>query len=309
MQWQEAIVMLINRALAIGTPLLWATLGEIYTERSGVLNLGVEGVMILGCLSSFAVAQVSGNVALGILTAAVVGGLTALFHAFLSITLGANQYVSGLALAMFGTGLAGLIGRKWVGSPLRTPLETVSLPGLGNIPFIGPAIFSNQCILTYIGIGMTVILWFLLYHTRWGIIIRSVGESPQAADASGINVSLTRYLCTVFGGVMAGIGGAYLSVYYRPAWTEGMTAGMGWIAIALTIFASWNPSLAFVGAIFFGSLYHLSYRLQQFVSPELLKMFPYVGAIVVLVLGTLGKSRRYRGAPASLGMPYKRGIR
>jgi simple sugar transport system permease protein len=298
----------VSRALAFGVPLLWGTLGEIYAERAGVVNLGVEGMMILGAFTAFAITQSTGNPGLGLLCAAWVGGLAALLHAFLTVTLRANQYVSGLALSMFGLGLAGLLGRGWEGKPLETPLPSLTIPGLSKIPVLGPMLFQDQTILTYLGIVLAVLLWLLLFRTRWGVAVRSVGENPATADALGINVTLVRYLCVVFGGLLAGVGGGYLSVAYRPSWTEGMTAGMGWIVIALTIFAAWDPLQAIWGAFFFGALYHLSYRLQAYLSPELLKVMPYLFAIVVLALSGFG-SRRYRRAPGALGLPYVRGER
>lgn len=309
MDWASWLVGTVSRALAFGVPLLWGTLGEIYAERSGVVNLGVEGMMILGAYAGFAVTQTVGNPALGLLAAAAVGTLAALWHAFLAVTLRANQYVSGLALTLFGLGLAGLLGRGWEGKPLRVPLGAITVPGLSEIPVLGPMLFRDQTILTYVGIFLAVVLGVLLFRTRWGIVIRSVGESPATADSLGINVGLVRYLCVALGGLLAGVGGGYLSVAYRPSWTEGMTAGMGWIVIALTIFASWNPLRAIWGAFFFCALYHLSFRLQAYVSPELLKMMPYAFAILVLAVSGLGGARRRGGAPGALGVPYLRGER
>ncbi len=303
------LISTVSRALAFGVPLLWGTLGEIYAERAGVVNLGVEGMMILGAFMAFAVTQSTGHPGLGLLCAALVGGVAASFHAFLTVTLRANQYVSGLALSMFGLGLAGLLGRGWEGKPLGNPLPSLSLPRLSQVPVLGPMLFQDQTILTYLGIFLAVVLWLLLFRTRWGVAIRSVGENPATADALGINVALVRYLCVIFGGLLAGIGGGYLSVAYRPSWTEGMTAGMGWIVIALTIFAAWDPLQAIWGAFFFGALYHLSYRLQAFLAPELLKLMPYLFAILVLAVSGLG-GRRWRGrAPGALGLPYVRGER
>ncbi len=307
MGWESWIVDTLRRALAYGTPLLWGTLGEIYAERSGVVNLGVEGMMILGALAAFAVAQSTGNPWIGILAAAVVGGLSALIHAFFSITLRANQYVSGLALTIFGLGLSGLLGTSWVGISLKNPLPKASIPGLKEIPILGPALFRDHSYLTYIGLFLAAVLWFVLYKTRWGIAIRSVGESPATADAMGINVFAVRYLCVIFGGVLAGVAGGFLSVEYRPSWTEGMTAGMGWIVIALTIFAAWDPLQAVGGVVLFGALYHLAYRLQRWFPPEFLKLMPYAFAILVLAVAGLRKVRR--GAPAALGLPYVRGQR
>ena len=307
MGWESWIIDTLKRALAYGTPLLWGTLGEIYVERAGVVNLGVEGMMILGALSAFAVAQSAGNPWLGILAAAVVGGFAALIHAFFSVTLRANQYVSGLALTIFGLGLSGLLGTSWVGISLKNPLPKATIPGLERIPILGEALFRGHSYLTYIGIVLAVVLWFILYKTRWGIAIRSVGESPSTADAMGINVFAVQYLCVIFGGVLAGVAGGFLSVEYRPAWTEGMTAGMGWIVIALTIFAAWDPLQALGGVVLFGALYHLAYRLQAWFPPEFLKLMPYAFAILVLAVAGLRKVKR--GAPASLGVPYVRGQR
>ncbi|MEN3010972.1 MAG: ABC transporter permease [Candidatus Bipolaricaulaceae bacterium] len=309
MDWVNWLVSTVSRALHFGVPLLWGTLGEIYAERSGVVNLGVEGMMILGAFTAFVVTQHIQNPGVGLLCAAGVGALAALFHAFLAVTLRANQYVSGLALSIFGLGLAGLLGRGWEGKPLTTPLPSLDIPELSRLPVLGPMLFQRQTILTYVGLALAVLLWFLLFHTRWGLAIRSVGENPATADALGINVSLVRYGCVVFGGLLAGVGGGYLSVGYRPAWTEGMTAGMGWIVIALTIFATWNPLQAIWGAFFFGALYHLSYRLQAFLAPDLLKLMPYLFAVMVLAASGFGGARWRRRAPGALGLPYVRGER
>jgi len=284
----EWILTAIVRALAVSTPLLWASLGEIYAERSGVINLGVEGMMILGALSAFVVAHVTGYPVAGLLAAAVAGGLAALLHAFVSVTLRANQYVSGLALTMLGLGLAGVLGRGWEGIPLLNTLPEIS--GL-----------------TYMGLLLAVGLWLVLHHTRLGMVIRSTGESPAAADALGVNVYLVRYLCVVFGGVLAGVAGGFLSVAYRPSWTEGMTAGLGWIAIAITIFAGWDPLRAVAGAFLFGALFHLSFRLQAWVQPEALRMMPF--AFTILVLAATAGRRRGQGAPEALGLPYSGGER
>jgi len=309
MDGESWVVGTLSRALAFGTPLLWAALGEIYAERAGVVNLGVEGMMLLGACCAFAVAQTTGYAALGLLGAAAVGGVAALLHAFVAITLRANQYVSGLALTMSGLGLAGLLGRGWVGMPLHTPLTDVSIPWLSALPLLGPALFTAQSILTYLGLLLAVVLWFVLYYTRWGLVIRSTGEAPATADALGVPVTLVRYLSVVFGGALAGVAGGFLSVAYRPAWTEGMTAGMGWIAIAIVIFAAWDPLRALGGALLFGASYHLAFRLQAWVAPELLKLMPYACTIVVLTLTALGKARRWQGAPEALGLPYVRGER
>ena len=307
MGWETWIITTLSRSLAYGTPLLLGTLGEIYAERSGVLNLGVEGMMIMGAYSAFTTAYITGNPWLGILVAAVVGGAFSLIHAFASVTLKANQVVSGLSLTMLGLGLSGMFGRGWEGKPLPVSIPKITVSGLSKIPFLGPILFEGQNLIVYLAIILVPLLWYILYRTRIGITIRSVGESPATADSLGINVDRVRYVCVFIGGVLAGVAGGYLSVAYRPAWTEGMTAGMGWIVIALTIFAFWNPAYGMLGAYLFAALYHLSYRLQPWVSPEFLKAMPYAFAILVLIFVSRGTLQKRMGAPAALSLPYTRG--
>lgn len=304
---EEWVVGTLSRTLAYGTPLLLATLGEIYSERSGVLNLGVEGMMIIGAVSAFATAFITGNPWLGMLVAGIAGALASLIHGFVSITLRANQVVSGLALTMLGLGLSGLFGKGFEGKPLDSTITNVTVPMLKDIPYLGKILFVDQSPIVYIAIILTPILSFILFHTSLGITIRSVGENPSAADSAGINVWLVRYFCVVTGGILAGFAGGYLSIAYRPAWTQGMTSGMGWLVIALTIFASWNPSRGLVGAFLFGALMHLSFRLQPWVAPELLKMMPYGSAILALVIISLGSLKKSMGAPNALQQPYIRG--
>ena len=307
MGWETWIITTLSRTLAYGTPLLLGTLGEIYTERSGVLNLGVEGMMIMGAYSAFTTAYITGNPWLGILVGGIVGGAFSLIHAFASVTLKANQVISGLSLTMLGLGLSGVFGRGWEGKPLPNAISSITVPGLSKIPILGPILFEGQNLLVYLTILLVPLLWYILYRTRIGITIRSVGENPATADSLGINVNRVRYLCILVGGVLAGVAGGYLSVAYRPAWTEGMTAGMGWIIIALTIFAFWNPARGMLGAYFFGTLYILSFRLQPWISPEFLKAMPYAFAILVLVFVSRGTLRKRMGAPAALTLPYSRG--
>ncbi len=303
------LISTVGRALAFSTPLLWAALGEIYAERAGVVNLGLEGMMILGAILGFIAGQTTGSPLLGLVVAAGAGGLAALLHAFISITLRANQYVSGLALTILGLGLAGLLGRGYEGIPLRQPMQAVSVPLLSDIPVIGPAFFTNQYLLTYAGLLIAVLLWFVLRYTKVGVTLRSVGESPKAADSLGINVFTVRYLAVIFGGLMAGIAGGYLSLAYRPSWSEGMTAGMGWIALAITIFAAWSPLRAILAAFLFGACFHLSFRLQGTFPTEFLQMLPYVFTILALTVIALSKAGRRSGAPEALGEPYSRGER
>ncbi len=299
----------IARALIFSTPLLWAALGEIYAERAGVVNLGVEGMMILSAVVGFMVGQSTELPWLGLLVAALVGMLVAWFHAFVSITLRANQYVSGLAITIFGIGLSGLLGQNYVGKELKIPISFFSIPSLKDIPFFGKAFFTEQYLLTYIGLLVAVLLWFVLYHTRLGLVLRTVGESPVAADVAGINVTRVRYLAVMFGGLMSGMAGGFLSLSYYASWIEGVTNGMGWIALALAIFAIWDPIRCIGAAFLFGIFFTLQYRLQEVFSPQLLSMMPFVFTIVALIVIALGKGRRAFGAPEALGIPYQRGER
>lgn len=307
MGWETWLIVTLSRTLAYGTPLLLGTLGEIYAERSGVLNLGIEGMMIMGAYAGFSTAYTTGSPWLGIMVAALVGGAFSLIHAFASITLKANQVVSGLSLTMLGLGLSGVLGRGWEGKPLPVSIPEITVPSLSKIPFLGPILFEGQNMIVYLTILLVPLLWYILYRTRIGITIRSAGENPATADSLGINVGRVRYLCVVVGGILAGVAGGYLSVAYRPAWTEGMTAGMGWIVIALTIFAFWNPAIGMLGAYLFAALYHLSFRLQPWVAPEFLKAMPYAFAIVVLIAVSRGTLQKKMGAPAALTLPYTRG--
>nr|HID14358.1 ABC transporter permease [Anaerolineae bacterium] len=302
----QFILSALRAAIPAGTPLLFGTLGEVYAERSGVLNLGVEGMMIMGSVTAFGVAYATGNVWLGVLLAALAGGLLALVHAFASITLRVNQVVSGLALTMLGLGLSGILGKRFIGQPLPVGFAPVDIPILSALPLIGPLLFRFDP-LVYAAILLVPVLWFVLYRTRWGLSLRSVGESPATADALGVNVVLVRYLAVVFGGVLAGVGGAYLSVVYAPAWIEGMTAGAGWIVIALTIFAMWDPLRALLGAYLFGGVRVLQYRLQPLgISPNLLSMLPFIFTILVLWASAGEAMRKHIGAPAALMQPYSR---
>jgi len=309
--WQSILISL-KAAIPAGTPYLFSTLGEIYAERSGVLNLGVEGMMIMGAVTGFGVTLLTGNVWLGLLLAGLAGGLLALIHAFASITLRTNQVVSGLALTMFGMGMSGLLGKRFIGMPLPYRLREAPIPLLSDIPVLGPILFCQDP-LVYLSFVLVPVLWFVLFKTRVGISIRSVGESPATADAMGVNVHRVRYLCVLWGGVLAGLGGAYLSVVYAPAWIEGMTAGAGWIAIALTIFSLWSPSRAMLGAYLFGGVKVLQYKLQkQGISANLLNMLPFILTILTLLASTGEVIRERMGAPAALGQPYireERGMR
>jgi len=303
------IVSTLIRTLVAGTPLLLGTLGEIVTERSGILNLGVEGMMAIGAMTAFTVTLTTGSPWFGLLAAVAAGTLAAGIHAFVSITLKANQVVSGLALTMLGLGVAGLFGKPFIGRPLPSKLSTLAVPGLSDIPVVGRILFSQDP-LFYLAILLGILLWILLTRTRWGIEIRSVGENPAAAEVQGVSVAKIRYLCVLLGGALAGMAGAHLSLVYSKSWTEGLTGGRGWIVIALTIFALWNPLRAFLGAFLFGCIFVLQYLLQPIgVPPNLLAMMPYLATLGVLLAGGLRKDHRRLLAPAKLGQAYTKGER
>ncbi len=278
----------VVRSIVFGTPILFAALGEIIAERAGVVNLGVEGMMAVGALAAYATTQATGNPVLGVVMGILVGGLAALVHAFVSVTLRSNQFVSGLALAMLGLGIAGLLGKRYEGQALVSQLPE--------------AAFS------VLAIVLAVLVWVVFFITRVGLTLRSVGENPAAADVLGINVVRVRYLAVMVGGMFAGLSGSFLAVSYRSSWTEGMTNQLGWIAVALTIFVSWNPLWAIAGSFFFGLLYYLSFALQNSGVPSMfLQALPY--ALVIVVLSLVSLRQRQGAAPQALGQPYQRGQR
>lgn len=304
----ELIIPILAAAIRAGTPIFYATLGEIFAERSGVLNLGLEGIMLVGALTGFMVARLTGDPWLGVTAGLLAGGILSLIHAILSISLRAEQIVSGLALAIFGVGLSGFLGRGMVGKTV-SGLPPLPLPILSDIPFLGPIFFRHD-ILVYISFLLAPLAWLILYKTKPGLDIRSVGESPETADALGVSIPLVRYLSVFVGGLMAGVGGAYLSLVYTPLWTENMTAGRGWIAIALVIFAGWHPLKAVIGSYLFGGVNALQLRIQAVgtsIPAHLLMMTPYIFTLLVLVIATREKVRRRMGAPAALGIPFVRG--
>ncbi|MEM2089336.1 MAG: ABC transporter permease [Thermoproteota archaeon] len=296
---------ILAEAVKAGTPLMLATLGEVYCERSGVLNLGLDGVMTVGALTGVAATLVTGSVWMGLVSAMIAGGLFSLIHAFTSVSLGANQTVSGLALAMLGTGVSSLLGAKYVGQPLPDRLTLIQIPVLSEIPFAGGFFYHDPVV--YLGIVLSIVMWFILFKTRLGIVIRTVGEKPEAADVAGVNVYLVRYLCVFLGGMLGGLGGAYVTLSYTPGWREGVMMGRGWIALALTIFSLWNPVGSVVGAFLFGGVEVLQFHLQEYGIPaSLLGALPYAATIIVLVVSSIGFMKKRLGAPAALGKPYRR---
>ncbi|MEJ2642330.1 MAG: ABC transporter permease [Desulfosarcinaceae bacterium] len=305
---EEIVISVAQRTLVAGTPLLLGTIGEVICERAGILNLGVEGVMAVGAVTAFIVTYATGSPWLGLAAAMAAGILISLTHAFSAITLQANQVVSGLALTMLGLGIAGIMGKPYVGKPLPIKLEDIAIPVLSDIPFLGPIVF-RQSPYFYLAVLLAIFAWFVLQYTRVGIVIRSTGENPSATEAQGVNVSKIRYLCVLVGGAFSAMAGAHLSTSYSKSWIEGMTAGRGWIVIALTIFALWNPVRAVVGAFLFGGIFVLQYLLQPLgIPPNLLAMMPYLATLLVLLIGGLRDARKLN-APAMLGEPYRRGER
>ncbi len=305
---EDIIVSVLFRTLVAGTPLLIATVGEIICERSGILNLGVEGVMAMGAVVAFIVTYSTGNPWLGVMAALAAGMAISFIHSFASVTLQANQVVSGLALTMLGLGLSGLLGKPYVGKPLTIKMNNLIIPYLSDIPIIGDIFFKHSP-LFYIAIILAVAAWFFLEHTRLGIQIRSTGENPRATETQGVNVGLIRHCCVIAGGAFSGLAGAHLSISYSKSWIEGMTAGRGWIVIALTIFALWNPARAIWASFLFGGIFVLQYLLQPLgISPNFLAMMPYATTLLILLVISFQDSRRLN-APAMLGEPYKRGER
>jgi simple sugar transport system permease protein len=305
---EDIVISVAQRTLVAGTPLLLGTIGEVICERSGILNLGVEGVMAVGAVTAFIVTYYTGNPWIGMVVAILAGAMLSWLHAFVSITLHANQVVSGLALTMLGLGISGLMGKPYVGKPLAVKMANMQIAGLVDIPVIGPIFFDHSPFF-YLAVLMAVLAWFALAHSRWGITIRSAGENPAATEAQGINVYRVRYWCVMIGGAFAGMAGAHLSTAYSKSWIEGMTAGRGWIVIALTIFALWNPMRALVGAFLFGGIFVLQYLLQPLgIAPNFLAMLPYMSTLLVLFIGAL-RDRRKLSAPAMLAEPYRRGQR
>ncbi len=305
---EEIIISTLYRTMVAGTPLLLATTGEVICERSGILNLGVEGVMALGAVVAFMVTMTTGQPWLGVLAAIAAGMTISVIHAFTSVTLQANQVVSGLALTMLGLGLSGMLGKPYVGKPLSIKMEDWVIPYLSDIPYVGKILFS-QSPFFYLAIGLGVAAWFFLERTRLGIQVKSTGENPKATETQGVNVFAIRYLSVMVGGGFSALAGAHLSISYSKSWIEGMTAGRGWIAIALTIFALWNPGRAIWASFLFGGIFVAQYLLQPLgISPNFLAMLPYFATLVILLIMSLRDSRALN-APAMLGNPYKRGER
>ncbi len=309
-------VFVLTLAAAVGAavPIALAALGELLSETSGVLNLGVEGMMLIGAVMAFQVGDASGSLWLALVVGSLAGALFSAIHAFLCVTLRANQIVSGLALVIFGTGLSTFIGKSIEGKPLDTDFTPIRWGFLADIPVLGPVLF-DQDPMVYATIAIALVITFYLNRTKAGLAVRAVGESPGTADTMGVAVAAIRYVHVMLGGLLAGMAGAYLVLGQVPSWSQdGTTAGIGWIALALVVFASWRPLRVLLGAFLFGFARRANFWLQgeewaPNIPAEFLSMLPYLLTIAVLVVWGSRDMRRRVGAPSALGVAYDRAER
>lgn len=298
------LIAVVAGTLAAGTPFVLAALGELITERAGVLNLGVEGMMLVGAVAAFVGAS-HGGMAFGVVCGAAAGAALSLIFGVITLTLMANQVATGLALTIFGIGFSAFVGRDFIGASM-TAMRAAPIPWLSDLPVIGPALFSQDP-LVYTSILLCLLIHWIFFHTKAGLRVRAVGESPQSAHALGLPVIAIRYACTLLGGTLAGLAGAYLAIVYTPMWMEQMTAGRGWIALALVVFANWRPLRVLVGAYLFGGVTLLQFHAQGLgvqVPSQLLAMLPYAATIMVLIALSRDPARIRINSPASLGKPF-----
>lgn len=302
MEIYEAVILTIITA---ATPLLLAACGELVAERSGILNLGVEGMMIMGAVSAFGTAYTTGSPYLGVAAGIAAGVLSSLPFAFLTISMVTNQVATGLALTILGLGLSGMIGDAYIGLP-GVKLSPIYVEGLSDLPYVGKIVFS-QDIIVYASILLVLAVWYFLFKSRAGLSLRAVGDSHSSAHALGVSVRKVRYLAVIFGGACAGLAGAYLSLVYTPQWTEGMTAGRGWIAVVLVVFATWMPGRLLAGAYLFGAVLILQLHAQAAgvnIPSQFLSSLPYLATIIVLVLISRNRTLVKKNSPACLGKPF-----
>ncbi len=317
-------IIILQAGVGTGTVLLFAAIGELLAERSGVLNLGIEGMMLIGAMTAYKLAVMTGHPWLGVFCAMLAAGALSLLHALVTVSFQADQVVSGLAINFLGIGLSLVLGEGLSKAGAIALLPAFTVPLLSSIPILGPILFTNQSALVYVGFLLTPAIWFYINRTRPGLHLRAVGEQPSAADALGINVYRLRYLYVFVGGVLAGLAGATISLAISPGWfSELTTAGQGWIAVGLVIFAQWDPWRTMGGAYMFGALRRLILDLQApklllglanpfYYMPKLgffLQMLPYALVILILFIGSREAMKRRLGAPAALGLPYVRGER
>ncbi len=305
----EFIILTLIASVKMGTPLLFATLGGVVNERAGVVNLGIDGLMLVGALTAFVVQLNYDSLVLAVLAGALASGMVSLVHALVCISLRANQIASGLALGLLGVGLSGLFGAEYVGKSI-TPLQDIAIPGLSSIPVFGRILFQ-QDLLVYFSFFCVAITWYVLFYTRTGLNLRSTGEAPEVSDSIGLSVTKYRYIAVWTGGLLVGAGGAYFPLVLTSFWVDNLTAGRGWIAVALVIFAFWHPGKALLGAYLFGAALALQLRLQLLgvnMSPYFLEMFPYLLTIFVLTLATIRYNiKGVSQMPAALGLSFMRG--
>ena len=302
----EHLIPVLAGTLGAAVPLIFAGLGELVVERTGVLNLGVEGMMLVGAIAGFAAATESGyGVAIGLPAGALAGAATAMVFAFFALSLAANQSACGLALTIFGIGLSAFIGQSYISYSLPG-LKPIAIPLLSDLPLLGPVLFTQDAVVYLSLIAYALVTW-TLSKTRLGLLLKAVGESPEAAHAIGYPVIAIRIGAVAFGGAMAGIAGAYLSTVYTPLWVQNMSAGRGWIAVALVVFASWKPTRLLFGAYLFGAVTILQFHAQGLglhVPSQLLAALPYLATIVVLVIISRDRRVLQNNLPASLGKPF-----
>jgi simple sugar transport system permease protein len=301
---------LLSAALASATPILLAALGELLTERAGVINLGVEGTLLLGAISGLAVGGATSSVTAGIVAAMLAGALFGALFAFLVIVLRLDQIVTGLVFGILGSGLSSFLGSRFASVPTSVRIPTPHLGALADIPFVGPVLF-RQDLLVYVALILVVLIELFIKCTRPGLILRTLGENPKALDALGHSVPLQRAVYVIIGSSLVGLGGAYLSLALTPSWVDGMSAGRGWIAIGLVIFAAWRPGWILVGACLFGAIDAFRFRAQiggpPLLDPHFLNMTPFIATLVALVLiNRSSGGRRRAGAPSALGIPFER---
>lgn len=302
----ELFIGIFTGTIIAATPLIYAALGELVVEKSGVLNLGIEGMMLMGAAVGFYMAYNGYPMPVAVLAAALAGGASSLVFGILALTCQTNQIVAGLALAIFGSGLSAFIGRKFGAVPAEV-VDAIHVPGLSDIPVLGPLLFRYDPLVYFALVMFGAITWFL-FRTKPGLVIQAIGESPESAHAIGYHVIRIRYCTTLFGGAMAGVGGAYLSIAYTPLWVENMTAGKGWISVALVVFSTWRPLRVVLGAWLFGGATILQLQAQALglaVPSEFLSALPYVATIIVLVIISRNRQMVMLHFPASLAQPFR----
>ena len=297
-------------SIAIATTLMLAALGALFNERSGVLNLGVEGVLLMGTISAFLATDGTGSIWVGLVVGTLTGGLISVIHATLSVVFRANQIVAGLALVIFATGLANFIGKSAEGRIITEKLLPIDMGPLSDIPLIGPVFFYHD-IVTYLAIALTIVASWYIFRTRSGLTLRATGDDPATVDAQGLSVATIRYGYTVLGGLLIGLGGSWLMLSRASAWNrEGTTNGIGWIALALVVFAGWRPIRIVFGAVLFGFTLQLPFTLQAeqitFIPSSFTQMVPYLATLIALIALSTPKSRQALGAPKALGIPFVR---